>query len=273
MTKKEINSLKLAVTSSLNLMILDPSGKISGTATGVLVVYEKRYFFCTVEHVVSANRDRVAILTGEQNGDIAMTVQPPNLSLLNQIRLSEISASALEEALTSAGTSRPLDIAFTETQPLSLNQQHREVLLDDGQVIEIPEGKKLTPDIGKPFVLSKKGRYVFAGRINTHFDSSGNFNYTDTIVKNLRLSAMDDYLFTFDLGHPIGDHSNYQGCSGAPVFDSDGHLVALFAAGDPDTASKYVYGFRIDRLRNFIRMNYFNESLDKAIEVNPFSRR
>lgn len=77
---------------------------------------------------------------------------------------------------------------------------------------------------------------------------------------------MDDHLIRFDLGRPIGNHSEFEGCSGAPIIDQFGNLIALLKGGDKNVDSTFIYGFRLDETKRLIKMTYFNPSLDAAIK-------
>lgn len=174
------------------------------------------------------------------------------------------------EALGSLKKAQTLDIAFTEVKHLTaLIQEQRSFELKDGTVLNIPLGEKYLPEIGNILPLRKNGKYSFSGRIRTGFNEAQKFSFQQQLVYGMKLCQMGRHLIRFDLGFPIEDQLNFKGCSGAPIFDDKGELVALVASGDANVASPYVYGFRLDRLISYINMMYFSPSLEKALASIP----
>ncbi len=268
MTKKERKCIVLALKSCLNVILQDRSRtRIIGTASGVMISFGDRFFFCTVEHNIDENKNRAAILTGERDGAIAMTVQPEELSFLKQLKLEELTADGLEKVLGNVETTKPLDVAFAEMQELNLLQEESTISMQDGSTLYIDAGYKNVIDLGRVNQIKKNARYSFAGRIKTDISTEGNYSFEEKIVTGIKFIDMDNQLIRFDLGRPIRSHREFEGCSGAPILDKDGNLVALLKGGDKDITSPYIYGFRLDKLKSFIKMTYFNPSLDAALAI------
>lgn len=58
-------------------------------------------------------------------------------------------------------------------------------------------------------------------------------------------SQGDFHLFRLPVEHP--GHDSFKGCSGAPIIDEDGHVVALVSRGD--TEQSLIYGLSLQRYR------------------------
>jgi len=270
MSKKERESNLLAVRSSLNVILQDNNRtRIIGTGSGVMIRFSNRFFFCTVEHNIEQNNNKVAILTGKREGDIAITVQPYELSFLKQTRLKEFTAEELTKVIGNVDTIKPLDVAFAETQELNLLQERNTITTSDGLTLEIDAGYKNVVDLEQVDLIKKNARYSFAGRVKSEINAEGQYSFEETIVTGIKLVDMDDHIIRFDLGRPIGNHRRFEGCSGAPILDKNGNLVALLKGGDKNVESCYIYGFRLDRLKAYIKITYFNPSLDVAMDLPP----
>jgi len=270
MTKAALKNLAFTVKSSLNLMILNRSGNIKGSGSGVLISYRQKYFICTVEHNVKKNKNRIAILTGHRQGDTEITVQPPELSFLENLNVTELTAAGLRKALDNPQDANTLDIAFASVQKLdNLIQEKVSLHLRDGSTLEIPKGKKNIIEIKDILTIRKNAKYSFSGRIKTRLNAENIFFYAPQLVFGMKLISMGQDMIKFDLGYPIADNANFKGCSGAPIFDDKGQLVALVAWGDKDISKSYIYAFRLDRMIDFIKMMYFFPALEEAITSRP----
>lgn len=270
MTNAAQNQLKRTVSASLNLIILDIAGNPTGSGSGVLINFSGRHFLCTVEHNIDGNQKKVALLTGAREGKIHASVRPPSLSFLEALELNELSVEGLKDALSNLERAQAIDIAFTEIQPLTdLVQEQCAFKLKDGTVLEIPHGEKFVPNISTVPNITKNGKYSFSGRVRSGYNEAQEYFFQQQLVYGMKLSSLGRYLIKFDLGFAIGDQLDFKGCSGAPIFNQKGDLVALVASGDEDVNSHYMYGFRLDRMISYINMMYFNPSLDQALALGP----
>lgn len=175
MTKKHKETLQLAVRSSIHIVIQNNnrSGNV-GFGTGVAIRFADRFFFCTVEHNVEQNKNKLAILTGERNGAMALTVQPLEFSYFRLGKLQESTKEALMFLLENLKIVKPLDIAITEVQEIQFIQEEQGVQLDDGSVLIIKSGKKHIVDIDQVHKIEKNARYSFYGRIKSNIVRMGN---------------------------------------------------------------------------------------------------
>jgi len=69
--------------------------------------------------------------------------------------------------------------------------------------------------------------------------------------------------FANNLGAPIKDHTRFKGCSGAPIIDTRGRLIGLVTHGEKDTTKSSIYGFRLDKVKQWIDLMHFQEHLSK----------
>ena len=73
--------------------------------------------------------------------------------------------------------------------------------------------------------------------------------YTDLKYKE---KQEDYYVFELPYEHPGDEH--FQGCSGAPIIDTKGNVVALVCSGDEDT--NLIYGISLKKFKVAIDATY-----------------
>ncbi|KRT17818.1 hypothetical protein ASU31_00535 [Pedobacter ginsenosidimutans] len=208
------------------------------------------------------------MLTGNREGEQHISVQPPGLSFLDEITLDDLTPLALDHALKNMRAASSLDIAFAEIQKLdNLVQEKCIITLRSGFKVEISQGLKSIIEISEIPAIRKNARYSFSGRIKTGFTADKNFTYQQQLISGMKLVSMDRHMIRFNLGYPLSDPLDFKGCSGAPIFDDKGKLIALVAWGDKDVSQPYLYGFRLDRLIHYIQIMYFFPALDQTLAL------
>jgi hypothetical protein len=91
--------------------------------------------------------------------------------------------------------------------------------------------------------------YAFAGQ--TKF-SKENWFLCSTImaVMGLKFERSEGYLHIFKLPFPHPGHDSFHGCSGAPIIDAQGKVVALVCGGDMEQNT--VNGISLKRMRSIL---------------------
>lgn len=203
--------LKLA---SIPLRQLNSAGMPIGSASSCIVNYSGNHILLTVSHAVG-NNGRWAI---------ELEFEPGNGTKLYQIGPQNINYLSL--GTLGSGRFRELDFAYS-ILPCHILPYYQEVGPDQSISARIerkilPLDLAMTPDGSK--------RYGFAGY--THASSQGGFLLgVSRVYSGLSFAGQEDeyYRFTLPANHPPADF--FQGCSGAPIMDEHGNVVALVCHG------------------------------------------
>ena len=131
-----------------------------------------------------------------------------------------------------------LDIAFAEIKdPINLLQPK----MNFG-VFNIEAGTKLPLYMEDATIPTKEERYGFYGKIR-HMYEGRVLHMTPTFKHSLTFHTTKGDFHMFLAPDRILDSEDYEGCSGAPILDSQGRIVALACA--VVRGSKIIYGFSI----------------------------
>jgi len=262
MERKEVHIFELTFCASLPLYVM--AGKeIVGFGSGVIVEYKKRYFLCTAEHLIEQNKYSIGIQRGFPTEKGVEMLIFNDFSFLKYTKLDKLIPEDLNNAIKSFENKNAVDIAIREVELLDgLIQQQISIPLGK-DIIEIPWGGKCIIPINSKYNLDKKSVFSLAGMINSQKPSLERISIEPRLIAGMKFSNITDFLIEFDLGRPIQNYSFFKGCSGAPIFDVSGNMIAIFIGGNEDVKKPFVYGFRFDIVKDYIEMIYFNTSLDK----------
>jgi len=138
-----------------------------------------------------------------------------------------------------------LDVAFAEiSEGLQIWQEPL-----DFRHFQVREGLKITVDMDLATEPKKEETYAFAGRIR--HDPRGAVVHSTPTFKyaiEYRSKMNDDHIFAAP--ELCIDKADYEGCSGAPILNDQGNLVAIARAVKHGT--KVIYAFSIAKLKLLI---------------------
>lgn len=154
-----------------------------------------------------------------------------------------------------------LDIAFREIELLENIIQHERIFKLNGlDTITVNEGGKAYLIVDDDYEIEANEFCSFYGRIRPDF-SDGILKFEEQIYWGLPIKSVGKYFIEMDLGAPISDHSRFKGCSGAPIIDTRGRIIGLVTHGDKHPAGCSIYGFRFDKVKQWIDLMYFQEPM------------
>jgi hypothetical protein len=231
----------------------------SGFGSGFIIKYKNKYFLITVYHVI---KDEVETfletnLPPKENKQILQPIG--GIYSFNLLKASpNITKVELEELLTEPG--EIIDIAFAEYIPEKMSTLIQREL--DFGAFKVQKGIKIVLDeanISKP---NLDNDYGFFG--NTKHDYSGStLKFTPKLVNNLKFHKTFGDFHKFKLPKVTTNKEEFEGCSGAPIIDSVGNIVAI--ACKVMTGTNLIYGFSISKciqlIKQTIRIDEINESL------------
>lgn len=232
-----------------------------GIASGVMVKYRERYFICTVAHFSLRDEQDVFLFTGRNKDGQTEIRDLQEFSYVYRITFEDIpDAEDLEYSFANPDRSgTPLDIAFREV-PLMDNiwQGERTFHLEDYD-LRVEQGPKAFAIIDHVHDFDNTQLCSFFGRIRPDY-KEGILNFQEQLYYGLTIKGLSEDFVEMDLGGPIQDHKRFKGCSGAPVFDTRGHLLGLVTHGDKDLAASSVFAYRVDKLKYWLDLTYFSET-------------
>ena len=90
---------------------------------------------------------------------------------------------------------------------------------------------------------------------------NGVLHFEEQLYWGLSIKNIGEHFIEMDLGSPINDHTRFKGCSGGPILDTRGRLIGLVTHGENDTLKSSIYGFRFNKIKQWIDLMYFQEPL------------
>ena len=253
-----MNIYECTVTSCLHLVRGETSSYLNpALGSGVIVQYKDRYFICTVEHFTRKENTKIGIITGRKKDGQTEIYELGEFSYIEHIEFEDVpDAEDLEYILKNGKAGRYFDIAFREIPLLeNLVQDERIFNLNRIGEVKIERGAKSFLIVDQDFDIDKNELYSFYGRIRPNYQP-GKLNFQEQLYWSLPIKSVSEHFIEFDLGEPIRDHDRFRGCSGAPVIDTQGRLVALITHG-LSLDSTGVFGFRFDLVKKWIDLMYF----------------
>lgn len=244
------------VRSSVSVVSLDPGTQMPcNWGTGFMLRYRERHFLVTVYHVIEVDPDQMYIEMGKDVSGHAILQPVGGFYSFGKIVLKkqdkpEILVQELENPKNF------LDIAFAEI-PAGLQIWQAPL---DFRHFQVREGHKITLDMVHSTEPKKEESYAFAGSIlqkprGVLVYSTPTFKYAIKYQNEVG----DDHIFTGP--EPCIEKMDYKGCSGAPILDGDGNLVAIARAVLHGT--KVIYAFPISKLKLLIDTVLAIEGIEK----------
>ncbi|HTD99031.1 MAG TPA: hypothetical protein VK668_07070 [Mucilaginibacter sp.] len=252
-----LTDVEVMVLSSIQVFIADPKKpRPVGFGSGFVIRYLDRRFLVSVSHVTEDKTGLVTMLeTNLPPGNEGPILQPIegiwyfDLLTFDPKNVPEDIVKVLEQ-----GPRKRLDICFAEIR-------HDIPLLQPEMVFPnftVPYTEKIELDMNHIAEPVKDERYGFYGKIRHNYEG-------DTLIMTPALKGPLTYHRTnanfhiFLAPEIIKDKEDYEGCSGAPILDSQQRLVGV--ACTVATGSKIIYAFPIEKCKTL---------LDQAIAIDAF---
>jgi hypothetical protein len=214
--------------SSVPLRQLNKERLPVGIASGCLVDYLGKRILLTVSHATGNQENWAIELCYEKNMDTK--VYPLGaMHFLKKFSLDDLDA-------------KDIDFSYVEV-PRDLVPYRQDVHLS-GDIMNQAQIEVFKPDfMSEP---NEKERYGFSGTVMPSIEKHPSQTYFNTELKvfhNLtyRGKQEDYYIFELPIQHP--GHEHFRGCSGAPIIDTQGNVVALVCNGCQKT--NRIYGISL----------------------------
>ena len=249
--------LNALARASIPLVVVKPPDyEPLGFGSGCLVNYKNRQFLLSVEHVANIKGAGLCIMTYMPTTGLQTKLYSVGSTwYFDQYKLpknaSHHGIATMEEL--AKFYDETLDITFCEIK------EHVEMIQPEWVFPEftIYKGPRIALTLETAGAPEKGKEYGFAGSIR-HDVGAASIKTVPTMKAGLTYGGkigMMEYFISPDL---IKDADDYRGCSGAPILDEEGKLVALAAI--VKTGSKLVFGFSIQECRRLIDVTLLHEA-------------
>lgn len=243
-----MTALELMVKSSIQIFQAEKdTPKPEGFGTGFIAKYLNQFFLISVSHVTN-NDELTTFLETNMPSENNKTPLKPIGGLVYYDLLKITDDTELEDfkKLIEDGGER-LDITFAK-----LNEQFELVQPEmDFGFFKVKKGSKLTLNLDYSTNPDKNETYGFYGKIRPEYQDYY-LKMTPTLKHSLTFYRTIGNFHMFLAPEVIKDRDDYKGCSGAPILDSEGRIVAL--ACKIIENSKVIYGFSIEECKRLIKI-------------------
>ncbi len=216
---------ELIVRASIQVFQLDPATQMPVSfGSGCLVMYLGRTFFVSVSHVTDYNGLVTCLETNRPPDERGQILSPVGgICYFDQLKFKE--GTSLQDFEALASTGKRLDIAFAELKDtIELLQP-----AIDFPAFRVEAGEKVRLYLDNAVLPHGEETYGFYGKIRLEYEGRV-LRSTPTFKHSLKFHRQKDHMYMFLAPEIILDKADYEGCSGAPILDSEGGIVALACA-------------------------------------------
>jgi hypothetical protein len=222
--------------SSIPIRSIGKDGMPTGLASACIFDYKQKRILLTVHHATGNIENWGIQVKYELNKGTA--IKP--LGSMNFLKLFSIKTN----------TARDIDLSYVEI-PMDIEPVSQEIDAKTGSVIN--EKKRLISNIDFNITPDQNELYGFSGQIMPELVSNSLITELRTYTNLQYIGDEDDY-YVFELPFEHPGHKHFQGCSGAPIVDTKGNVVALVCKGDIPT--NRIYGISLKKYEVAINATY-----------------
>ncbi|PTX43438.1 hypothetical protein C8P64_1966 [Christiangramia gaetbulicola] len=246
---EDIYAEDLMILSSIQIFAANPDHiKPEVFGTGFILKHRDNFYLITVFHNIQYRDLSIFLETNLPPEDNTVPLVPVgNFLFFDLLKVSKDSNFEELSNLIENGGHR-LDIAFSKLEKLPNLIQPG---IDFG-FTKVDRRSKLYLTSDSITDPDKNERYGFYGKINHRYDNYF-LRMEPTLKLNLKYHHTRKEFHKFIAPEVISSKNDYEGCSGAPILDSQGRLVAL--ACQIASGTKLVYGFSIQECLKLLDMS------------------
>jgi len=248
----KINVHELVVRSSIQLLLADKDiPKPAEFGSGCILRYLDRHFLFTVSHLIVSNELVLFLETNLPADPVSGTPLQPIGGVITFKKFKIRKNTHLDNFEELAENGDPVDIAFAEIkQPITLLQPEIDFV-----AFKVEASNKVSLYLEDAVQPRRSQSYAFFGKIKAHYidNQDGRLDYlslTHAFKHSLKYNGKKDGFYEFLTPEIITDEADYQGCSGAPIIDSSGRIVALVCA--VFVPSRLIQGIPISVCKQFL---------------------
>lgn len=251
----EYSSEELSILSSIQLFMANPKHlKPEVFGSGCIINYKNSQYLLSVFHNIKYEEMQLLIETNwPPDGKTTPVIPLGNFVHFDLLQFAgDADAKELLELIEKGG--EKLDITFAKIQSLQAPGPLQEKLVIDEFSFE--RSPKLALNFENISEPKHDELYSFFGNIKHEYQDIY-LSKTPTLKRKLTYRSSSKGFHKFQAPKKISSADEYEGCSGAPILDSEGRLVAL--ACKVAVGTNLIYGFPISECKKL---------LDMAIDAN-----
>lgn len=236
---------ELMVRSSIQVFLAKADyPKPVGFGSCCIIIYRERRFFVSVSHVTDADGYNTFLETNQPFDERGPIIQPiEGICYFDQIKVTD--DMSLEDFESVLQQGKRLDIAFAEIKhDIALLQPEM-----DFRAFKVEESIKLPLYMDDIALPTKEERYGFFGKVRHQYNGM-QLAMSPTLKHSLTFHRTKGDFYMFLAPQIITDSEDYEGCSGAPILDSQCRIVALACA--VYTGTRIIYGFPIQKCKELL---------------------
>lgn len=217
--------------TSIPLRKIGPNDVPIGNASGCLVNYRGRRFILTASHAVKlGSSDWVIELGYDEKRGIEIFRPACFLYLGEMTEIADVDFCYAEV---------PTDIesTFQYLTPLGPKSEKRSRHVFDFTTVKEPDTNEM---------------YGFSGQVHPERHGTHAMVTEMAVYPGLRYNKSNGPFYEFKLPVPHPGHDFFEGCSGAPIVDTEGRLVALVSHGAPESKNvipNVIHGIALSRYK------------------------
>jgi hypothetical protein len=219
--------LRWTLVTSVPLRHLDEGGKPIGIASGCLVACAGRKFIMSACHAVQPESKGWAIELSFDSEKGTEMYWPRNFSYMAEMQKGSGVLDHVDFCF--AEVAMDVESTYAHRTPYSVSDVRARHIFGIEDFIE----------------PSQTGIFAFAGEVKPEMHGPDAFVTEMNVYPGLRFVRSEGayHVFKLPVAHP--GHDSFRGCSGAPIVDMEGRVVALVTTGDQVTGT--IRGVAISR--------------------------
>lgn len=248
MNSKLMTIPEITIRSSIHLIQMDLETKeFYGFGSGCLINHRDKNIILTVAHVVDRGITHLETNQPYVEGQGTPLQRIGGMCHFEALKVKDPEeireVDDIEKFLQSG---KRIDIAFAEIKEFIQLLQPEQ----DFGAFKIEHGPKVIRSFDHMAEPNRQQEYLFYGK--THQNPiDGRLEMTATFKHGLKYRGVrNDGLYIFTVPKIITDKEDYEGCSGAPILDLEGNIVALAVAIRTDT--QILYGVPIQECKRLV---------------------
>lgn len=234
---------KLVKLSSIPLRQIDEKRDVVGIASGCMIIYCNKKILLSVSHATENGGSWV----------IELEFHPGKGTALYPICMNFLKLGSID-----SGDVRSVDFSYTliPTETISYYQE----VLPDHSITLSQERVCFTPNFD--INVSQNELYAFSGLTEPNITEDKKSFFTESkVVLGLKYLSTDEDFYTFKLPYKHPGHEFFEGCSGAPIIDTQGNVVALVCGGN--IKDHTIIGINLNKYKIALDILVGNFGLDK----------